>query len=115
MLATGFAEWRFDRPLHWLDLPTLACFLTSAYLRATPIDGQPAVLDQPREPVNQVSAHLAQNVIIAATASEDAADSMLKFGMRAQSSGPAAFGAAFQADLKCWAPIVKASGFTAEE
>ena len=29
--------------------------------------------------------------------------------------GPAAFGATLQADLERWGPIVKASGFTAEE
>jgi len=35
--------------------------------------------------------------------------------MRAQTSGSTAFGATLRADLERWAPIVKASGFTAEE
>jgi tripartite-type tricarboxylate transporter receptor subunit TctC len=42
-------------------------------------------------------------------------ESMRKFGMRAQTSGPAAFGATLQSDLERWAPIVKAPGFTAED
>jgi tripartite-type tricarboxylate transporter receptor subunit TctC len=55
------------------------------------------------------------DAIIAAAAGDDAIESMRKFGMRAQTSGPAAFGATLQADLERWAPIVKASGFTAED
>jgi tripartite-type tricarboxylate transporter receptor subunit TctC len=64
----------------------------------------------PRETVSRLA-----DAIIAAAGSEDAAETMRKFGMRAQTSGPAAFGAALRADLERWAPIVKASGFTAEE
>ena len=55
------------------------------------------------------------DAIIAAAASDDAIESMRKFGMRAQTSGPSAFGATLRADLERWGPIVKASGFTAEE
>jgi tripartite-type tricarboxylate transporter receptor subunit TctC len=53
--------------------------------------------------------------IVAAARSDDAAENVRKFGMRAQTSGPAAFAATLKADLDRWAPIVKASGFTAED
>ena len=64
----------------------------------------------PRDTVSRLA-----DAIIAAAAGDDATESMRKFGMRAQTSGPAAFGATLQADLERWAPIVKASGFTAED
>jgi tripartite-type tricarboxylate transporter receptor subunit TctC len=35
--------------------------------------------------------------------------------MQPMTSGPAAFAATIKADLERWAPIVKASGFTAED
>lgn len=38
-----------------------------------------------------------------------------RFGMRAQTLGSATFGAMLRADLERWAPVVKASGFTAED
>lgn len=55
------------------------------------------------------------DAIVAAACSDDAAEGMRKFGMRAQTLGPATFGAMLRTDLERWAPIVKASGFTAEE
>ena len=64
----------------------------------------------PRDAVSKLA-----DAIIAAAGSDDAVESMRKFGMRAQTSGPAAFGATLLADLERWAPIVKASGFTAED
>jgi tripartite-type tricarboxylate transporter receptor subunit TctC len=64
----------------------------------------------PQETVSRLA-----DAIVAAARSDDAAESMRKFGMRAQTSGPATFGAMLRADLERWAPVVKASGFTAEE
>jgi tripartite-type tricarboxylate transporter receptor subunit TctC len=64
----------------------------------------------PQETVSRLA-----DAIVAAARSDDAAESMRKFGMRAQTLGPATFGAMLRADLERWAPIVKASGFTAED
>ena len=64
----------------------------------------------PQETVSRLA-----DAIVAAARSDDAAENMRKFGMRAQTSGPAAFAATLKADLDRWAPIVKASGFTAED
>jgi tripartite-type tricarboxylate transporter receptor subunit TctC len=50
-----------------------------------------------------------------AARSADTAQSIEKFGMQPMTSGPAAFAATIKADLERWAPIVKASGFTAED
>jgi tripartite-type tricarboxylate transporter receptor subunit TctC len=63
----------------------------------------------PQETVSRLA-----DAIVAAARSDDAAESMRKFGMRAQTLGPATFGAMLRADLERWAPIVKA-GFTAED
>jgi tripartite-type tricarboxylate transporter receptor subunit TctC len=64
----------------------------------------------PQETVSRLA-----DAIVAAARSDDAVESMRKFGMRAQTLGPATFGAMLRADLERWAPIVKASGFTAED
>ena len=40
---------------------------------------------------------------------------MEKFGMEPSSSSPAAFASTIKTDIERWAPIVKASGFTAED
>jgi len=64
----------------------------------------------PQETVSRLA-----DAIVAAACSDDAAEGMRKFGMRAQTLGPATFGAMLRTDLERWAPIVKASGFTAEE
>jgi tripartite-type tricarboxylate transporter receptor subunit TctC len=55
------------------------------------------------------------NAIGEAARSPDAAQNIEKFGMQPMTSGPAAFAATIKADLERWAPIVKASGFSAED
>jgi tripartite-type tricarboxylate transporter receptor subunit TctC len=53
---------------------------------------------------------------IAEAAKDDSArQSMEKFGMQAAAAAPAEFAATIKADIARWAPIVKASGFTAED
>ena len=46
--------------------------------------------------------------------SAEVGQNMEKFGMEPSSSPPAAFAATVKSDIERWAPIVKASGFTAE-
>ena len=91
------------------EVPTMA----EAGYRDVVVQSWLGFLAPARTPQDTVS-RLA-DAIIAAAAGDDATESMRKFGMRAQTSGPAAFGATLQADLVRWAPIVKASGFTAED
>ena len=55
------------------------------------------------------------SAIEAAAKSPDVTQNMEKFGMQAAPSGPAAFATTIKTDLERWAPIVKASGFTAED
>lgn len=64
----------------------------------------------PQEIVAKLSA-----AIEGAAKSPDATQNMEKFGMQAAPSGPAAFASTIKTDLQRWAPIVKASGFTAED
>jgi tripartite-type tricarboxylate transporter receptor subunit TctC len=91
------------------EVPTMA----EAGYRDVVVQSWLGFLAPARTPQDTVS-RLA-DAIIAAAAGDDATESMRKFGMRAQTSGPAAFGATLRADLERWAPIVKASGFTAED
>jgi tripartite-type tricarboxylate transporter receptor subunit TctC len=53
--------------------------------------------------------------IVEATQAPDVAQSFEKFGNEPASGSPASFAATLKADLERWAPIVKASGFTAED
>ena len=55
------------------------------------------------------------NAIVEAARGAEVTQNMEKFGMQAAPSGPAAFAATIKTDLQRWAPIVKASGFTAED
>ena len=64
----------------------------------------------PQETLSRLS-----DAIILAAHSSDASENMQKFGMQPATSGPAAFAGTLKADLERWAPIVKASGFTAED
>ncbi|MFL6564413.1 MAG: Bug family tripartite tricarboxylate transporter substrate binding protein, partial [Burkholderiales bacterium] len=91
------------------EVPTMA----EAGYRDVVVQSWLGFLAPARTPQDTVS-RLA-DAIIAAAAGDDAIESMRKFGMRAQTSGPVAFGATLKADLERWAPVVKASGFTAED
>jgi tripartite-type tricarboxylate transporter receptor subunit TctC len=64
----------------------------------------------PQEIISKLS-----DAITMAARSSDASENIQKFGMQPATSGPAAFAATLKADLERWAPIVKASGFTAED
>jgi tripartite-type tricarboxylate transporter receptor subunit TctC len=64
----------------------------------------------PPDTVSRLAAAIAD-----AARDETARQSIEKFGMQPVSSGPAAFAATIKADLERWAPIVKASGFSAED
>ncbi len=64
----------------------------------------------PQDVVARLSAAITE-----AAKDEGARQSMEKFGMQPASAGPAAFAATIKADIARWAPIVKASGFTAED
>jgi tripartite-type tricarboxylate transporter receptor subunit TctC len=64
----------------------------------------------PSDTVSRLAAAIAD-----AARDETARQSIEKFGMQPVSSGPAAFAATIKADLERWAPIVKASGFSAED
>ena len=55
------------------------------------------------------------SAIEAAARAPDVTQNMEKFGMQSAPSGPAAFVSTLKADLQRWGPIVKASGFTAED
>jgi tripartite-type tricarboxylate transporter receptor subunit TctC len=55
------------------------------------------------------------NGIADATAWGDAQQSILKFAMESVAMTPVGFAAQLKADLERWGPIVKASGFTADE
>ena len=55
------------------------------------------------------------NGIADATAHGDAQQSFLKFGMEPAAMTPVGFATVLKSDLERWAPIVKASGFTAED
>ena len=50
-----------------------------------------------------------------AMASPEMVEVVGKLGLRARSASPAEFAAMVKADLERWAPVVKATGFTAEE
>jgi tripartite-type tricarboxylate transporter receptor subunit TctC len=64
----------------------------------------------PAATVSSLAAAIAEAVKIPETA-----QSFEKFGNEPVAIGPAAFAAAFKADRARWQPIVKASGFTAED
>ena len=68
----------------------------------------------PTRTPEQTVAKLA-SAIEAAAKGPDVVQNMEKFGMQAAPSGPGAFAATIRADIARWAPIVKASGFTAED
>lgn len=68
----------------------------------------------PARTPQQTVAKLA-SAIEAAANSPDVTQNMEKFGMQAAPSGPSAFAATIKADIERWGPIVKASGFTAED
>ena len=55
------------------------------------------------------------NGVTDATQHGEAQIGMLKLGMEPQAMSPAAFREVVRQDLERWAPIVKASGFTAED
>jgi tripartite-type tricarboxylate transporter receptor subunit TctC len=55
------------------------------------------------------------NGITDATQHGEAQMGMLKMGMEPQAMSPLAFREIVKTDLERWAPIVKASGFTAED
>jgi tripartite-type tricarboxylate transporter receptor subunit TctC len=55
------------------------------------------------------------NGIADATAHGDSQRSFLKFGMEPAAMTPVGFAAVLKSDFERWAPIVKASGFTAED
>jgi tripartite-type tricarboxylate transporter receptor subunit TctC len=55
------------------------------------------------------------SAITDAARAPDVMQNMEKFGMQAAPSGPSAFAATIKADIERWGPIVKASGFTAED
>ena len=55
------------------------------------------------------------NGIADATAHGDSQRSFLKFGMEPAAMTPVGFATVLKSDLERWAPIVKASGFTAED
>jgi tripartite-type tricarboxylate transporter receptor subunit TctC len=57
----------------------------------------------------------ASAAINGALQSQDVKEGYAKFAMETVQSTPAAFGATIKSDLERWGPIVKASGFTAEE
>jgi tripartite-type tricarboxylate transporter receptor subunit TctC len=61
-----------------------------------------------------VVARLAAAVAAAAKA-DDVVQGLERFGMESVVSMPAEFAATLKADIERWAPIVKASGFTAED
>jgi tripartite-type tricarboxylate transporter receptor subunit TctC len=64
----------------------------------------------PADTVNRLAAAIAEGV-----KAPDTVQSFEKFGNEAIASTPAAFSAALKAELARWQPIVKASGFTAED
>ena len=64
----------------------------------------------PADTVSRLSAAIAEAVKVPETA-----QSFEKFGNEPVAIGPAAFAATLKADLERWQPIVKASGFTAED
>jgi tripartite-type tricarboxylate transporter receptor subunit TctC len=64
----------------------------------------------PQETLAKLSSAIADAVRL-----PDASQNIEKFGMQPLTSGPDAFAATLRADLERWGPIVKASGFTAED
>ena len=64
----------------------------------------------PQETITRLS-----DAITLAARSGDVSENIQKFGMQPATSGPAAFAATLRDDLQRWAPIVRASGFTAED
>jgi tripartite-type tricarboxylate transporter receptor subunit TctC len=105
ILATTGAERSGFLP----DVPTLS----EVGYRDVVVQAWLGFLAPARTPPGTV-AKLADAVALAAR-STDAAENIQKFGMQPSSSGPAAFAATLKADLERWAPIVKSSGFTAED
>jgi tripartite-type tricarboxylate transporter receptor subunit TctC len=91
------------------DVPTMA----EAGYRDVMVQAWLGFLAPARTPPATIS-RLSEAIAIAA-GSSDASENMRKFGMQPVSSGPAAFAATIHADLARWAPVVKASGFTAED
>ncbi|MDQ5849137.1 MAG: tripartite tricarboxylate transporter substrate-binding protein [Pseudomonadota bacterium] len=64
----------------------------------------------PRETIARLA-----NAIADASGHGDAQQSFLKLGMEAVAMTPVGFAATLKSDLEKWAPIVKASGFSAED
>lgn len=64
----------------------------------------------PAETINRLAAAIAD-----ATRADDVVQAYEKFGVEPAGSTPASFAAALREDIARWAPIVKASGFTAED
>lgn len=64
----------------------------------------------PAETINRLAATIAD-----ATRADDVVQAYEKFGVEPAGSTPASFAAALREDIARWAPIVKASGFTAED
>ena len=64
----------------------------------------------PRETIARLA-----NAIADASGHGDAQQSFLKLGMEAVAMTPVGFAATLRSDLEKWAPIVKASGFSAED
>jgi tripartite-type tricarboxylate transporter receptor subunit TctC len=64
----------------------------------------------PTDTVNRLAAAIAD-----AAKSDDVVQAYEKFGVEPASSTPASFAATVRDDIARWAPIVKASGFTAED
>jgi len=91
------------------DVPTLA----EAGYREVIVQAWLGILAPARTPP-EIIAKLADAVVLAGT-SGDAAESVRKFGMQPAPAGPAPFAATLKADIERWGPIVRASGFTAED
>ena len=91
------------------DVPTMA---ESGYpeIVISPWLGFFAPAKTPRETLQRLA-----NGIADATAHGDAQQNFLKFGMEPAALTPIGFSEILKNDLQRWAPIVKASGFTAED
>jgi tripartite-type tricarboxylate transporter receptor subunit TctC len=91
------------------DVPTLA---ESGYPQIViePWLGFFAAARTPADTVSRLAGAIGEAVRL-----PDVVQSFEKFGNEAASSTPASFAATLRTDLENWRPIVKASGFTAED
>jgi len=105
VLATTGAE----RSAFLPDVPTMA----EAGYRDVVVQAWLGFLAPARTPQETIS-RLSEAIALAARSGE-VPENIQKFGMQPVTSGPAAFAATLREDLQRWAPIVKASGFTAED